>query len=43
MKEFLDEVVNYIKPKKPEFLQEIVEPENYVPKKEDEKEKKESN
>lgn len=31
MKQFIDEVVNFVKPKKPEFLQELIEPENQVP------------
>ena len=31
MKQFIDEVMNLVHPKKPEFLQELIEPENQVP------------
>jgi hypothetical protein len=31
MANFLDEVMNFVKPKQPEFLQELVEPENKIP------------
>lgn len=31
MPTFLDEVINFVKPNKPQFLQEIIEPENKIP------------
>ena len=31
MTKFLDEVLNFVKPNKPQVLQELIEPENQVP------------
>jgi len=31
MANFLDEVLNFVKPNKPQVLQELIEPENQVP------------
>ncbi len=31
MTKFLDEVLNFVKPNKPQVLQELIEPENHVP------------